>query len=72
MKKISLNLLAAGFVTIGLLASCSSETTTGVDTNETQTETDMQNDMDMDTDTAGMHSDTSMQHMDHNQTEQQQ
>ncbi|NEM99484.1 hypothetical protein [Pontibacter burrus] len=43
MKKIKLNLLAASVGVIGLLAGCSSETTTGVDTADTNTENNQGN-----------------------------
>ena len=36
MKKITMNLLAVGVLATGLLASCTSETTTGVDSGNTE------------------------------------
>lgn len=59
MKKITRNLFAAGLLATGLLAGCSSETTTGVDSGNTNTE-DTQTDMD-DTTTTDMSADTSSQ-----------
>lgn len=52
MKKITMNLLAGVLVT-GLLVACSSESTTGVETNETNTENN-QSDMTDDTSTGTM------------------
>lgn len=63
MKKITMNLLAVGVLATGLLASCSSETTTGVDagnTNTEDTQTDMNGEM-TDTTTIDTNPDTSYQ-----------
>ncbi|HEY4651940.1 MAG TPA: hypothetical protein VIG72_11035 [Pontibacter sp.] len=38
MKKITMNILAVGFIATGVLASCSSENTTGVEAGDTNTE----------------------------------
>ncbi|MBB6611515.1 hypothetical protein H7F15_10745 [Pontibacter sp. Tf4] len=51
MKKITTRLLTIGILATGLLAACSSETTTGVDAGDTNTENN-QTDMGTGTDTA--------------------